>query len=98
MHTHLFSKIDIQGFTLKNRLTMAPLYLGYAGEGGTVSKMLLEHYQLMAKSGVAMVVVENSTVDFPDGSGSTRTLRADNDDYLDGLKQLVETIKQRLRK
>jgi len=32
---------------------MAPLYLGYAGKGGTVSDMLLEHYQLMASSGVA---------------------------------------------
>jgi NADPH2 dehydrogenase len=60
MYPNLFSKIDIQGLTLKNRLTMAPLYLGYAGEGGTVSMMLLEHYRLMAKSGVAMVVVENS--------------------------------------
>jgi NADPH2 dehydrogenase len=94
MYPNLFSKIDIQGLTLKNRLTMAPLYLGYAGEGGTVSMMLLEHYRLMAKSGVAMVVVENSTVDFPDGSGSTRTLRADKDDYLDGLKQLADVIKK----
>jgi 2,4-dienoyl-CoA reductase (NADPH2) len=94
MYTHLFSEIDIRGLNLKNRLTMAPLYLGYAGEGGTVSKMLLEHYSLMGKSGVAMVVVENSTIDFPDGSGSTRTLRADSDDYLDGLEQLAETIRQ----
>jgi 2,4-dienoyl-CoA reductase (NADPH2) len=94
MFTHLFSKIDIQGLTLKNRLTMAPLYLGYAGEGGTVSRMLLEHYELMAKSGAAMIVVENSTVDFPNGSGSTRTLRADNDDNLDGLKRLADTIKK----
>lgn len=94
MYTHLFSEIAIQGLTLKNRLTMAPLYLGYASEGGKVSKMLLEHYRLMARSGVAMVVVENSTVDDPDGSGSTRTLRADTDDNLDGLKRLAEAIKQ----
>lgn len=63
MYSHLFSEFTIQGVTLKNRLTMAPLYLGYAGEGGTVSPMLLDHYRLMAKSGVAMVVVENATVD-----------------------------------
>jgi 2,4-dienoyl-CoA reductase-like NADH-dependent reductase (Old Yellow Enzyme family) len=56
--------------------------------------MLLEHYRLMAQSGVAIVVVENSTVDYPDGSGSTRTLRADTDDNLDGLKRLAETIKK----
>ena len=72
---------------------MAPLYLGYAGEGGTVSEILLEHYRLMAKSGVALVVVENSTVDHPIGSGSNRTLRADTDENLPGLAKLASTIK-----
>ena len=94
MYTNLFSKIDIQGVSLKSRLTMAPLYLGYAGEGGTVSAMLLDHYRLMALSGVAMVVVENATVDFPVGSGSFRTLRVDSDDDLGGLEQLATTIKE----
>jgi len=94
MYPHLFSPITIQGVTLKNRLTMAPLYLGYAGEGGTVSAMLLDHYRLMARSGVAMVVVENATVDHPGGSGSNRTLRADTDANLAGLKQLATAIKE----
>lgn len=94
MYNKLFSEITIKGLTLKNRLTMAPLYLGYAGEGGTVSDMLLEHYRLMAGSGVAMVVVENATVDHPCGSGSNRTLRADTDDNLEGLKRLSAAIKQ----
>ena len=92
MYTHLFSEIEIQGLVLKNRLTMAPLYLGYAGEGGTASDMLLAHYRLMAESGVAMVVVENATVDHPAGSGSNRTLRADTDTNLDGLKRLAAVI------
>ncbi len=94
MHTHLFSEITIKGLTLKNRITMAPLYLGYAGEGGTVSDMLLDHYRLMAASGVAMVVVENATVDHPEGNGTGRTLRADTDDNLDGLKKLAAAIKE----
>jgi len=94
MYNNLFSEITLKGLTLKNRLIMAPLYLGYAGEGGTVTDMLLEHYRLMASSGVAMVVVENATVDHPVGSGSNRTLRADTDDNLDGLKQLASIIKQ----
>ena len=94
MYDHLFSELTIKGRTLPNRLTMAPLYLGYAGEGGTVSDMILDHYRLMARGGVAMVVVENSTVDHPTGSGSNRTLRADTDDNLDGLKRLAEAIKK----
>jgi len=94
MHPHLFSRISVGGKELKNRLTMAPLYLGYAGEGGTVSEILLEHYRLMAKSGVGMVVVENSTVDHPTGSGSNRTLRTDTDESLAGLAQLAAAIKE----
>ena len=59
---NLFSPLKIGGFSLKNRITMAPLYLGYAGEGGTVSSLLLAYYREMANSGVALVVVENSIV------------------------------------
>jgi len=94
MYPHLFSEAQIGGLTLKNRLTMAPLYLGYAGEGGTVSEMLLEHYALMARSGVALVVVENATVDYARGSGSPRTLRADTDANLEGLQRLARVIRQ----
>ncbi len=93
MDALLFSPIQIGPLTLKNRLTMAPLYLGYAGEGGTVSDLLLEHYRQMAASGVALVVVENATVDHPAGSGSHRTLRADSDANLPGLTRLAQTIK-----
>jgi 2,4-dienoyl-CoA reductase (NADPH2) len=47
----------------------------------------------MAQSGVAMVVVENSTVDYATGSGTLRTLRADTDEALEGLGRLAQTIK-----
>jgi 2,4-dienoyl-CoA reductase (NADPH2) len=50
MYDSLFETFEINGLTLKNRLTMAPLYLGYAGEGGSISTLLLEHYRLMARS------------------------------------------------
>ncbi len=94
MYSHLFSTITVGGKELKNRITMAPLYLGYAGEGGTVSELFLDHYRLMAKSGVGMVVVENATVDYPTGSGSNRTLRADTDKNIEGLTKLAATIKK----
>lgn len=93
MHPNLFSPFELAGLNLKNRLTMAPLYLGYALEGGVVSELMIEHYALMARSGVAMVVVENATVDHPTGSGSNRTIRADTDESIEGLTRLAEAIK-----
>jgi 2,4-dienoyl-CoA reductase (NADPH2) len=94
MYSSLFEPFEVGGLNLKNRLTMAPMYLGFAGEGGSVSNMLLEHYRLMAQSGVAMVVVENATVDYLRGSGASRSILADTDENLDGLKRLADTIKQ----
>ncbi|MFP4226866.1 MAG: NADH:flavin oxidoreductase [Desulfobacterales bacterium] len=94
MYTHLFSPIEVGGKQLENRIAMAPLYLGYAGEGGTVTPLLLEHYRLMAQSGAAMITVENATVDHPAGSGSNRTIRIDTDDNLEGLKALAGEIKK----
>ncbi len=93
MYSHLFSPIEIGDIILKNRITMAPLYLGYAGEGGTVTPLLLEHYRLMAQSGASMIVVENATIDHPLGSGSGRTIRADTDQNLNGLSKLAAVIK-----
>lgn len=91
-YPHLFKPLTLDGLRLKNRLTMAPLYLGYAEEGGKVSPLMRYHYELMAKSGVALVVVENSSIT-PKGSGSPRTLRCDHDRYIGGLQTLSDAIK-----
>jgi 2,4-dienoyl-CoA reductase (NADPH2) len=92
VYPHLFKPIRIKGLRLKNRITMAPLYLGYAAEGGTVSPLLLEHYRRMAAGGAAMIVVENAGVT-PAGNGSPRTLRCDHNRYLPGLEKLAAVIK-----
>jgi len=94
MFEQLFSPLEVGGLTLANRIVMAPLYLGYAGEGGRVTPLLLEHYRLMARSGAAMITVENATVDHPLGSGSNRTIRADSDEHLPGLSELAGVIKE----
>jgi len=89
--TKLFSTFKIKELILKNRITMAPLYLGYANPDGTVSSLILEHYAEMADSGAALIVVENSAVD-PSGLGSPFTLRIDDDHFLPGLSELARTI------
>ncbi len=89
----LFSPFEVGGLKLKNRLMMVPLFLGYAGPAGAVTPALLEHYRLMARSGVALVVVENVSIDHPVASGSLLELRADTDGCLEGLTRLARTVK-----
>jgi 2,4-dienoyl-CoA reductase-like NADH-dependent reductase (Old Yellow Enzyme family) len=89
----LFSPIQIKNLNLKNRITMAPLFLGYANPDGTVSSLLLDHYQEMASSGASLIVVENIGID-PLGLGSPFTLRIDEERFLFGLSGLAKTIHQ----
>ena len=88
----LFQPLTIGPLRLKNRITMAPLYLGYANPDGTVNQVILDHYREMAASGAAMIVVENVAID-PRGLGSPWTMRIDNKSYLDGMKEIATVIK-----
>lgn len=90
-YKHLFRPMTLDGLRLKNRITMAPLYLGYAAWGGKVSPLLLHHYRLMARSGVGLVVVENASIT-PGGSGGARTIRVDHNRYLQQLRWLSDAV------
>ncbi len=87
----LFTPFKLGTLTLSNRITMAPTYLGFGNSDGTVSDLMLDHYRTMARSGAALIVVENTGI-HPSGLGSTFMLRADEDRYLAGLKELARVI------
>ncbi|MBW2000793.1 MAG: NADH:flavin oxidoreductase, partial [Deltaproteobacteria bacterium] len=89
--TLLSSPFEIKGLRLKNRITMTPLFVGYAQPDGTVSDLMVDHYREMGASGASMVVVENVGVD-PSGLGSPFMARADHDRYISGLSRLAEAI------
>jgi len=91
LYRNLFKPLNMKGLRLKNRITMTPLYLGYAAEGGRMSRLLLHHYNEMAKSGAAMIMVENASIK-AGGSGSPRTIRCDHNRYIKGLETLADTI------
>jgi 2,4-dienoyl-CoA reductase (NADPH2) len=90
----LFSPFTVGKHRLKNRLVALPVYTGYAHPGGRVSRLLLEHYVGMARSGAAMVVVANTAVS-QNGILSNYTLRIDDDAYIPGLAKLAKAIKSR---
>ena len=90
----LFTSLRVQGLTLKNRIIMAPLYLGYANPDGTVSRLTLDHYGEMAGSGVALIVVEHTMV-HPSGIATPNCLRIDEDRYIPRLSELARAIKDK---
>jgi 2,4-dienoyl-CoA reductase-like NADH-dependent reductase (Old Yellow Enzyme family) len=90
----IFTPFRVQRLTLKNRITMAPLYLGYANPDGTVSQLTLDHYAEMAGSGAALIVVEHTMV-HPSGIATPNCLRIDDDRYIPGLSELARDIKEK---
>jgi 2,4-dienoyl-CoA reductase-like NADH-dependent reductase (Old Yellow Enzyme family) len=93
-NSQLNSSFNIKSLSLENRISMAPLYLGYGNPDGTVSELLLDHYSEMAESGVSMIVVENASVT-PAGVGSPFTIRIDEDQFVPGLSKLADVIKDK---
>lgn len=89
----LSSRFQIAHLSVSNRITMTPLYLGYAGPDGTVSDLTIDHYREMAASGAGLIVVEHTAV-HPSGLGSPFMLRADDDRYIPGLSRLTSVIKE----
>jgi len=92
--SRLHSPYNIKNISLENRISMAPLYLGYGNPDGTISDLLIDHYSEMAASGVSMIVLENASV-APVGTGAPFTIRIDEDQYIPGLSRLADVIKEK---
>jgi 2,4-dienoyl-CoA reductase-like NADH-dependent reductase (Old Yellow Enzyme family) len=88
----LFNPIKIGNIILKNRITLAPMFLCFGKQDGTVSEKMIEFYARRAKAGVSLLVVEASAV-AAKGTGSSRMIRVDNDACIPGLKKLAKAIK-----
>ena len=87
----LFSPFKIKGMTLKNRIVMTPMQVVYANTDGSISDLALDHYRILAKSGVGLVEVECSSVT-ADGVAGPFTIRTDDEKFLPGLTKLAEVI------
>ncbi len=89
---HLFSASKIGRLALKNRIIMAPIDTNLADEKGRVTDALLAFYDRRAAGGAAMIIVENSQVDYPAGKNTIRQLAIDHENKIPGLKKLSKTL------
>lgn|GEM_PF-1019038 len=90
-YPEMFSPFSVSHIRLKNRVTMAPMFWGYAHEDGSVSETLLERFRDVSRGGASMVVVANAVV-AESGIMAHRVLRANEDRFISGLAQLAEAI------
>ena len=87
----LFAPAEIGAMQLKNRIVMSPMGTNMAA-GGYVNRKILDHYEARAKGGVGLIVVEVTGVDSPAGKNTADMLMLDDDKYIPGMTELVDTI------
>lgn len=87
---HVFSPITINGMTLPNRVVMMPMGSDFAGHDGELSDEHVKYYELRARGGTGLIIVENVCVKYPEGSNGTTQLRIDKDCYIPRLFNLTE--------
>lgn len=78
--------------TVKNRVSMAPMGTNFGEQNGEMSFLHLDYYEQRAMGGVGLIIVENASVDSPQGSNGTTQLRIDQDNYIPRLFKLCENV------
>lgn len=89
---HLFEPFTVRRMTLNNRIMMTPMGTNYGEQSGEMSFLHINYYEQRAKGGTGLIMVENASVDSPEGSNGTTQLRIDHDNYIPRLFKLTETI------
>lgn len=89
---HIFEPFTVRRMTVKNRIMMTPMGTNYGEQSGEMSFLHINYYEQRAKGGTGLIMVENASVDSPEGSNGTTQLRIDHDNYIPRLFKLTETI------
>ena len=91
-YPHIFEPMTIRRMTVKNRIVMTPMGTNYGEQNGEMSFLHINYYEQRAKGGTGLLIVENASVDSPQGSNGTTQLRIDLDNYIPRLFKLCESI------
>ena len=91
-YERLFTPITINGMELKNRIIMPAIYLIYTPDG-IVNDRMCEFYNARAEGGAALLIVGGMR--FDDYGGSKGMVCIQSDDYLPGLKKMVDGVHAR---
>ena len=91
-YQQIFSPLTVRNMIVKNRIVMMPMGTNYGEQNGEMSFLHINYYEERAKGGAGLIIVENASVDSPQGSNGTTQLRIDHDNYLPRLFKFCENI------
>lgn len=88
----LFTPKNIGNCTIKNRIVMSPMLVGFGTIDGTATDKLLDYYEERAKGGTGLIITEITRVNDKTGAGAFAQLAASHDYHIAGLKKLADRI------
>jgi len=89
----LSSPIKIGSIELSNRVVMASVDTQYCTLEGYVTSRMIEFYRRRAAGGVALIITENTGIDFG-GKSNIRMHGLFDDSYMEGARKFVSAVKK----
>jgi len=89
-YKHVFEPLKIRNVVFKNRLELAPPSPNLAGKDGRVTPEFVDFFRPVARGGVAVIHVGNSTVDIREACDEERQLDLGSDDCILPLTRFAE--------
>ncbi|MEG2084618.1 MAG: FAD-dependent oxidoreductase [Clostridia bacterium] len=91
-YKNLFLEGKIGNVTLKNRVVMSPMMLGFGTFNGTATEDLINYYEERAKGGVGLIITEITRINDKTGAASFGQLSVSHDYNIASLKTMAERV------
>ncbi|MGE5844096.1 MAG: FAD-dependent oxidoreductase [Syntrophaceae bacterium] len=88
---HLFSPVKVGSLTLKNRIVMPAMHLGYCNDKGEVTDRLVSFYEERARGGTALIFVGGCPID-EYASSMKEMIGLSDDRFIPGLKRISDAV------
>ena len=88
----LFSPAKIGNVTVKNRIIMEPMCLGFGQFDGRATDTMMDYYEERAKGGVGLIFTEITRVNDMTGASSFGQLGMSHDYQIDSLRTMAQRV------
>ncbi len=89
----LFEPFTINNITLRNRIILPGMDTNFGDEEGNIYDKLIQYYELRAKGGVGLIIVEGAYFDHR-GAGTANMLSINSNKRIGRFKELVDVIEK----
>ncbi len=88
----LFSPMNIGAVTIKNRIVMSPMLMGFGQFDGKATQQMMDYYEERAKGGAGLIITEITRINDRHGAGAFAQLAVSKDYQIDSLSEFAERI------